>query len=228
VATAILFGLLPAIRASLAHPARAVSSTRGLTADRHRSLAQRVLLVGQVAVSLVLAVAALFFVRSFQNLIGADTGFTQDRVMAVNLIELGAGDLPLEQRVAFQATLTEEIKSVPSVVAASSSTHTPLSGASWWHSFILSIPGSERTGSPWAYVDPGYFSTLQIPLVAGRGITPFDTASSKRVVVVNEAFVREHFHGRRSARRCGRLRSPDIRSCHTRSSASWATPPIQT
>ena len=195
VATAILFGLLPAIRASLAHPAVAVSSTRGLTADKHRSLAQRVLLVGQVAVSLVLAVAALFFVRSFQNLIGADTGFTQDRVMAVNLIDLGAGQLPLEQRVAFQSTLTEEIQSVPGVVAASSSTHTPLSGASWWHSFILSIPAGERTGSPWAYVDPGYFSTLQIPLVAGRGITPFDTAASKRVIVVNESFVREHLHG---------------------------------
>jgi len=65
-ATAIVFGLLPAIRASLVHPATAVRSTRGLTGDKHRALAQRVLLVGQVAMSLVLAVAALFFVRSFQ------------------------------------------------------------------------------------------------------------------------------------------------------------------
>jgi putative ABC transport system permease protein len=193
--TAIVFGLVPAIRASLVHPAMAVSSTRGLTGDTHRSVAQRFLLVGQVAVSLVLAVAALFFVRSFQNLISADTGFTQDRVMAVNLIDLQAGDLPIEQRVAFQATLTDAIRSIPGVVSASSSTHTPLSGASWWHSFIASIPGGERTGSPWAYVDPGYFNTLQIPLVAGRGITAFDTAASKRVVVVNESFVREHLHG---------------------------------
>jgi len=193
--TAIMFGLVPAIRASLVHPAMAVSSTRGLTGDRHRSVAQRVLLVGQVAVSLVLAVAALFFVRSFQNLIGADTGFIQDRVMAVNLIDLDARDLPLEQRVAFQATLTDEIRSIPGVLAASSSMHTPLSGANWWHGFIASIPGAERSGSPWAYVDPGYFETLQIPLVAGRVITPFDTAASKRVVVVNESFVRELLHG---------------------------------
>jgi len=193
--TAILFGLVPAIRASLVHPAMAVSCSRGLTADRHRSVAQRVLLVGQVAVSLVLAVAALFFVRSFQNLIGADTGFNQDRVMAVNLVDLDARDLPLEQRVAFQSTVTDEIRSIPGVVAASSSTHTPLSGATWWHGFIASIPGAERTGSPWAYVDPGYFETLQVPLVAGRLITPFDTAASKRVVVVNESFVREHLHG---------------------------------
>ena len=192
---AIVFGLVPAIRASRVHPAMAVSSTRGLTGDRHRSIAQRVLLVSQVAVSLVLAVAASFFVRSFQNLIGADTGFTQDRVMAVNVVDLQAAELPLEQRLAFQATLTDEIRAIPGVVAASSSTHTPLSGATWWHGFIASIPGADRTGTPWAYVDPGYFNTLQIPLVAGRGITPFDTASSKRVVVVNESFVREHLHG---------------------------------
>jgi predicted permease len=195
-ATAIVFGLLPAIRASLVHPATAVSSTRGLTVDKHRSLAQRVLLVCQVAVSLVLAIAALFFVRSFHNLIGADTGFTQDRVMAVSLIDLGARELPLEQRVAFQSTLTDEIRSIPGVVSASSSTHTPLSGASWWHSFVASTSGGDRAGSPWAYVDPGYFNTLQIPLVAGRSITPFDTAASKRVVVVNESFVREHLGGR--------------------------------
>ena len=197
VLTVILFGLVPALRMSLVSPIDAMrQSARGLTMDRRRSAFQRTLVVGQIAVSLVLVVSALLFVRSFRNLTDVNTGFDQNGIRSIAFIDLASAKLPLDQRVEFQRRLTEEIRSTPGIVAAASSTHVPLNGASWSHAFRLpSIAAEERRSSRWAYVGPGYFETLRIPFRLGRDINPFDTDTSRRVLVVNDAFVREHLKG---------------------------------
>ena len=82
--TSILFGLIPALRVSFVEPVVAMrQSSRGVTVDRHRARFQRGLVVGQIAVSLVLIVSALLFVRSFRNLMLVDAGFEQDNTVAV-------------------------------------------------------------------------------------------------------------------------------------------------
>jgi predicted permease len=197
--TSVLFGLVPALRVSIIDPIVAMRrSSRGLTVDRHRARFQRGLVVGQIAVSLVLIVSALLFVRSFRNLARVDTGFEQDGTIAVTFVDHTADALSIEQRVAFQQRVTDEIRSVPGVAAAASSTQILLSGASWFHFFrIPSLAGNEQRASRFMYVSPGYFETLKIPILSGRDFQDFDHAGSRRVTLVNESFVRTYLGGRR-------------------------------
>ena len=167
-----------------------------MTVDRHRARFQRGLVVAQIAVSLVLVVSALLFVQSLRKLIAVDTGFEQDGTIAVSFMDVAAADLPLAQRVAFQQQLTDEIRSVPGVVAAASSTQILLSGASWFHFFrIPSLAGNDNEAARFTYVSPGYFDTLRIPIRSGRDFQDLDRAGSRRVMLVNESFVREYLAG---------------------------------
>jgi predicted permease len=197
ILTTMLFGLFPALRVSFVDPIAAMrQSSRGLTVDRHRARFQRALVAGQIAVSMVLLVAALLFVRSFRNLALVDTGFEQEGTVAVWALDRQAAPLSIEERVAFQQRLTDEIGAVPGVAAAAAATHIPLSGDSWWHLFrVTSRAGGERQGSRFTYVSPGYFKTLRIPILSGRDFQPFDSASSRRVMLVNESFVRSQLQG---------------------------------
>jgi predicted lysophospholipase L1 biosynthesis ABC-type transport system permease subunit len=84
ILAAVLFGLLPALRASMVDPLATMRRTsRGVTVDRHRARFQRGLVVAQIAVSLVLVFSALLFVQTFRNLAAVDTGFEPDGTMAV-------------------------------------------------------------------------------------------------------------------------------------------------
>jgi predicted permease len=196
--TSLLCGLVPALRVSLVDPITAMrQSSRGLTVDRRRARLQRAVVVGQIAVSMVLVVSALLFVRSFRKLMLVDTGFEQEGTAAVWTLDRQAAGLSLEQRLAFQKRLTDEIRSVPGVAAAAAATHIPLSGDSWWHFFhVTSLAGTERQGSRFTYVSPGYFTTLRIPILSGRDFTDRDNATASRVMLVNDSFVRSHLQGR--------------------------------
>jgi predicted permease len=197
--TSILFGLVPALRVSFVDPIALMrQSSRGLTGDGRRARFQRGLVVGQIAVSLVLVVAALLFVQSFRKLTSVDTGFEPRGAIAVSFLDRQAAALRLEQRVAFQHQLTDEIRSVRGVAAAASSTQILLSGASWFHFFrIPSLARNEQQASRFTYVSPGYFDTLKIRILSGRDFQDFDNAGSRRVMLVNESFVHSHLGGRR-------------------------------
>jgi putative ABC transport system permease protein len=195
--TSLLFGLIPALRVSYVDPIAAMRhSSRGVTGDRHRARFQRGLVVGQIAVSLALVVSALLFVRSFRNLMLVDTGLALDGTVVVRGLDRQAANLSLEERVAFQQRLTDEITSVPGVAAAAATTFVPLSGGSWWHFFrVPSLAGNDQQGSRFTYVSPGYFKTLGIPLLSGRDFQRSDNARAQRVMLVNERFVRSHLGG---------------------------------
>ena len=194
----MLFGLVPALRASLVAPIGAMQqASRGLTLDRHRLRFQRGLIVAQIAVSSVLVVSALLFVETFRNLAAIETGFDPAGVTAVSFLDLPAATLPLEHRLAFQQQLTSAIRSVPGVARAAAATNYPLSGAIWSHFFRLAgSPGDEQRVARFTYVSPGYFDTLRIPILAGRDLRDLDTAASGRVLLVNESFVRGQLGGR--------------------------------
>jgi predicted permease len=197
VLTSVLFGLVPALRVSIVDPIAAMRQTsRGLTVDHHRARFQRGLVVGQIAVSLVLVISALLFIQSFTNLTAVDTGFEQEGIIAVSLLDLSAASLPPERLLAFQQQVTADIRSVPGVTAAAASTHVPLSGQIWSHFFrVTGTAGNARRVSRFAYVSPGYFDTLKIPIRSGRDFDDLDNARSQRVMLVNESFVRGHLDG---------------------------------
>src|SRR5262249_32393154 len=151
------------------------------------------LVSGQIAISFVLVVAALLFVRSFRNLTSVDTGFERNGTVAVWLTDPAASDRSLAEHVALQQRLTAEIGAVPGVAAAAATTHLPVAGGTWFHFFRISgEAGNRQYAARFAYVSPGYFNTLKIPIRSGRSFRDSDSAKSRRVLLVNESFVREY------------------------------------
>ena len=195
--TSLLFGLIPALRVSSMDPLAVMrQSARGLTLDRRRARFQRGLVVGQITLSLALVVSALLFVRSFRNLTHVQTGLTLDGTVVAWATDRQSATLPLEERVTFQQRLTEEVRSVPGVIAAASTTFIPLGGGSWFHFFrIPRLAGNQQQASRFIYVSPGYFNTLGVPIISGRDFDAPDTARARRVMLVNEQFVRAHLAG---------------------------------
>ena len=184
--TCIIFGTLPAARVTRMRLESVMrAGGRGLTAGRDRFSMQRLMVVTQIAVSLVLLCGALLFVRSFQNLMTFDAGMRQK---GISIAFVGMpGSMPKERLEGFHRELLEEVAAVPGVRSVGSTTNVPLLGSAWGHGIDI---GGEHGGAMFTWVSPGYFETMGIPMVSGRGFDQRDTASSRRVAVVNEAFVR--------------------------------------
>jgi predicted permease len=196
VLTTLFFGLVPSLRVSLVDPVAAMRQTsRGLTVDRHRARLRRGFVAGQIAVSLVLVVSAALFVRSFRNLSAVDLGFDPNGLIVASFFDMG-GFAPPERRPAFQQEVTSAIRSTPGVVAVAASMHVPLDGNTWSHFFRLpDVAGDETKVARFAYISPGYFETMRVKVLAGRGFDEHDRTESRRVLLVNDAFVRQHLGG---------------------------------
>ena len=142
--------------------------------------------------SLVLVVSSLLFVRSFQNLFTLDTGFRQEGI-AFHFLDFGpTGVEPARVRQLLRDALAS-VRLAPGVEAASTSTHLPLSGSSFW--LAMRTDRGEESSSQFTWVSPGYFATMEIPVVSGRDFTDLDEATSPRVLLVNETFARRYFDG---------------------------------
>jgi putative ABC transport system permease protein len=190
--TCIIVGLAPALRATRGAAGDVLKSgSRGATRD-HESLGlRRALIVVQVALSLVLVVGALLFVRSFNNLLTAPVGFQQQNVLIIGA-ELPPPRPAVEAATAFRHAVVERLRALPGVENAAETDVVPLSGTSnnngiW---FDGEAPGNlaEKVVN-FSRVTPGYFETLRMPLLAGRDITARDTVNTPDVAVVNETFV---------------------------------------
>jgi len=191
VSTCVIFSLAPAFQSSRAEPIDALKTgSRGTTAGRGRFSFQRALVVSQIAVSLVLLVGALLFVRSFRNLMSVDPGFRQKDIV-ITFVSWARLNLPVDRYVPFGRDLLQQVRAIPQVVSAATATHAPFNGS--WKSAV-SVEGSEGP-SKFTWASPGYFQTLQIPFIAGRDFNDRDLSTSPRVAVVSETFVRKFLSG---------------------------------
>jgi predicted permease len=188
IAACVVFGIAPAFRAMHTQPIEALrTGGRSMTAGRGRLSTQRLMVVTQIAVSLVLLAAALLFVRSFRNLITFDPGMRQAGIVVAR-VGFGQSGIAPERFNDFQRELVAAVKAVPGVLDAATTTHTPLLGGSWEHGVTV---GDRRGDAKFTWVGPGYFATMGIPIIEGRGFTLRDTGTSPRVAIVNQAFVRQ-------------------------------------
>jgi putative ABC transport system permease protein len=186
-ATCLVFGIVPAFRASAADPVTAMKSGgRGTTTGRERFSFQRAMVVAQISVSLVLLTGALLFVRSFHNLMTFDPGMRESGI-TVAFIGFDKSNIPPDRIEGFKRQLVEEVRSIPGVLNAAATTHVPLIGGAWNHQITI---GKMEGGAMFTWASPNYFETMGIPLLSGRGLAETDTAASQRVAVVNQTFVR--------------------------------------
>jgi predicted permease len=194
VLTCILFGLTPAILASHTDPGAAMKANgRGATAGRERFLMRRILVVAQVALSLVLLTGALLFARSFRNLLTLDAGFQQDHLLVASF-DYSPLQIPLERRVAYKKELTERMSAIPGVESVAGTFIVPISGSGWDDN--IDIPGGpQRQDTQFNSISSGFFQTMRVPMLAGRDFNETDKPDSPRVAIVNETFAKKYFQG---------------------------------
>ena len=187
--TCLLSGLIPALRATQVTPARVIQSVgRGLTAHRERFRMQRTLVVSQVALSLVLLFGALLFVRTLGNLVAVNLGFQPDDVLVVGVDVPG---LAPERRGLLIGQLDERVRALPNVESTAYTTIVPMSGNAannmvWMEDGDRNAPHLAQM----SMVSPRYFATVGTRMTAGRDFDGRDTATSPRVAVVTETFVK--------------------------------------
>ncbi|HLW79817.1 MAG TPA: ABC transporter permease, partial [Terriglobia bacterium] len=190
--TCLVFGAVPALRATHTEPVAAMKAGgRGMTANRERFSLQRLLVVTQIAVSLVLLVGALLFVRSFHKLITFNPGMREAGITVAILAFQQAHVAPVRYEE-FKRELLDEVRATPGILDAATTTNMPLLGGSWEHGVHV---GPAEGTSKFTWVSPGYFRTMGIPLVVGRDFNASDTSVSQRVAVVNQTFVRRFLGG---------------------------------
>ncbi|HLK65270.1 MAG TPA: ABC transporter permease [Bryobacteraceae bacterium] len=194
--TGLLCGLAPALRASRVDLTPALKQTRGgdlghLRGRWWRAGLSRTLVVSQMAIALLLIVAAGLFARTLANLYAISTGFNQEHLLlfSVNAWQSGYRDAALSR---FYLGLQNRLATIPGVRNASLSHVRLLSGS--MNSSDLTIPGAPVSPPPSANllsITPGYFETMEIPVLLGRDFTTRDLDS--RYVLVNELFVKSNF-----------------------------------
>jgi len=184
LATAILFGTAPAFRATNVQPLSALRGPRGSrgTSGGSARLTSG-LTVLQIALSLMLVVAAGLFVRTFGRLLNVPLGFDSGRVLVATVDTARAGIDPGD-RLSFYERLAEAVSRVPGVAHAAASMDTPLSRARQAPVLLK----AERVES---VVAPGWFPTYGTRLVAGRDFSPEDSAGAPRTAIINQAFARK-------------------------------------
>src|SRR5271170_47762 len=131
--TCVIFGTLPAMRATRVDPISSLKSgERGTTGSRERFTMQRLMVISQIAVSMVLLVAALLFVRSYRNLMTFDPGMKESGIL-MGFFGYPAGKIKPENEAAYKRQLVEDVRSIPGFQNAAATTNTPLGGSSWSH-----------------------------------------------------------------------------------------------
>ncbi len=196
VLTCVLFGLTPALRATQVSPGAVLkSSGRSATSGRTRFGLRRVLVVSQIAMSLMLLVGAILFSRSLQKLAKVDAGLTQEGVLEVDL-DLTALRLPAERRAEFKRFVVQQFRAIPGVASAAEPGIVPLSGNGQNRQVLVNKAREVIEGrSEMNEISPLYFATWHTPILAGRDFDDRDTLTSPKVAIVNETFARKYLAG---------------------------------
>jgi predicted permease len=197
-AAAVGFGLAP-LRAAASAPVMLALKAGGAqtTESRSRVLTRKALIAGQMALCVALLFGAGLLVRTLRNYQDVDLGFQADRVLAFGAAPVGVTDRA--EKLAFYQELTERVSRLPGVKGVTLAGNRP--GSEWSDDNNLVLDGREI---PWDNganmlrsneVGPGFFETLGIPILQGRGIRAWDEKGSMGVAVVNETLAKRYFKG---------------------------------
>lgn len=195
VLAGLLFGLVPAIQASRTDLASAMKEKARTMRGFGRVSLSAVLVVIQVAISMVLLTGAGLFARSLAKLQSEDVGFDRANLLLVGIDPRLAGYKPTELASLYQQVL-ERVSTVANVQSVSVATYSPLSGSQRSSSIVITGSTNDQDSDPVVddmLIGPNYAQTLGIPLLRGREIEIRDTASGPRVAVVNQTFVEKYF-----------------------------------
>ena len=193
ILTGVLFGLAPAFRATGTNPNQFLKEhSQGANPSRFRL--GRMLVAGQVALSLVLLVGAGLFLGTMRNLLTTPAGFDPRNILLVQSDSVVG--VPKPQRNDLHRTILERLRTLPGVTSAACSALTPVSNM-MWDQFAYpegyQAKSRDDTDTYMNRVSPDYFRTLRTPIVLGRDFNDRDTLQSPKVMIINETAARQFF-----------------------------------
>ncbi|HAK57328.1 MAG: ABC transporter permease [Vicinamibacterales bacterium] len=195
IATGLVFGVVPALRAASGSPADDLAAGTRTTEGRGGARFRGALVVGQVAISLTLLVCAGLLVRSFARLAATDLGFETEQLLTGNLQLLETEYPEAAQQTQAFAALRDEIAALPGVTAVGFTSHLPIRHPFGNPPAWADGEDPRETGSTAnrRVVLPGYFEAMRMPLLAGRDLARTDRADTLFVAVVNETLAQRFF-----------------------------------
>jgi putative ABC transport system permease protein len=157
--------------------------------------ARNLLVIAEVALSIVLVTGAGLMIKSFIRLQQVDTGFNTESALTLRLSLAGqkySEDQPVQD---FYRQLEERIRALPGVTSAGATSRLPLKGYRWTGDFTMEGRSPEDYGKEVRHkeVSPGYFEAIGLPLLRGRSLTDSDNAQSPAVVIINDALARRYY-----------------------------------
>ena len=196
VATGLLFGLAPAWRATVRAPGTSPMAGGRVRGSRDRQVLSRMLIAGQVALSVMMLFSAGLFLRSLHNLHSIDTGFDSSSVLLISTDPSRSRLTADAQRAAYREALAR-LAALPGAQAASLSHTTPIEGGGTMRTLWLEGDAGEarrEAGSIYLnWVSPDYFATMSTPIYSGRDFTWQDTPASPKVAIINQRMARQYF-----------------------------------
>ena len=198
--TSLLFGLLPALRASRADLGETLKEgSRAVSASLSRNRMRAALVAGEMAVALLLLIGAGLLIKSFLRLENVAPGFQPDRILSMRIGLTPPRYANLQQASAGLLEISRRIEQVPGVVSVGSIQWPPLSGlgsaTGFWVASRPTPKPSEEAITGVSIVTPGYFATMSIPLIKGRLLNERDRAGAPQVTLVSQSLARQQFPG---------------------------------
>jgi predicted permease len=197
--TGVLFGLAPALQSARVDLISALKRTRAEQPQiRVRGVLRvslsRGLVVSQIAISLLLLVAAGLFVRTLNKLNAVDLGFNRERLLlfSINARQAGYREQALTR---FFGSLQDRLGTVPGVRSVSASNYALVSQTVNTDNITVAGYTGASSGASFLSVAPQFFATMQIPILLGRAIDERDVAAGARVAVINAVFATTYFEG---------------------------------
>jgi len=194
--TGILFGLAPLFQTRRGNANETLKQSARVVGGIQSRL-RNGLVIAQIAIALILLTGAGLMAKSFWNLLHVSPGFRTEHILTARVSLPGSRYPDVQHISAFQRELLERVRNVPGIQSAGLTAYLPLSGAdNGWAFFIEGrppLPTGTYNMADYRPVSPGYFETIGIPLVRGRGFTTADSESAPLVVVINESMARTYW-----------------------------------
>ena len=196
VLTGILFGMAPALRTSRLNLSEALKEgARNVAGGRHEKL-RKLLVISELALSLVLLISAGLLIRSFISVERVNPGFNAQNVLGMRLSVAGTS-FQGERREVFYRELLERVRRLPGVKSAAVADNLPLSGGIGWGGITIdgyqASAGQDVIQADVRVAGVGYFETMMVPLVNGRLFDEHDTKDSQQVIVIDEHMARSYW-----------------------------------
>ena len=198
--SAVVFGLAPTLWAAVPNLGGAMKvGKRGSTEGTARNRLRSVLVASEFTFALVLLVGAGLMIRSFLAIRAIDPGINPHNVWSAVVSVAGTGETGAGKRQLFYQQVVNQIAQTPGVRSVSAINHLPLGGDIWGFSFHIEgqteRSANEAPVAAYRVVLPGYFQTMNLPVLSGRDISDQDTLKSPGVVVINDCLARHHWPG---------------------------------